>query len=147
MWRALLIEQTRHDGALGEALAAVFDTSVDRVRIENDVIGEQGSLSDDIAILVERRPLSGSASLAVDVYLADAILERRATSVQDVELVRELAQHLDTAILTDDDDLDPSGFQRVRPNGLVEPVHLDDERLDEGIVAVAGPGASRSNVA
>jgi hypothetical protein len=147
IWRALLIEQARHDSAIAEALAATFGTLVDRVWIVDDAVGEQGPPCDRTDILAERRPMSGSAELVVDVYLVDTAVERRAATTDDVELVRMLARCLDTAILTDNDDLDPSGFLRVGPDGSVESVHLDDDQLDEGIVAVVRPGASRSNVA
>ncbi len=147
IWRALLLEQARQDGALAVALAAVFDTSVDRVRIVDDAIDELDSASSGTAVIAERRPLRGGAHLAADVYLVDTSVERRAARSPDIEMVRQLAQHLDTAILTDDDGLDPSSFRRVAPDGSVEPVHLDDERLDEGVVAVTSPDASRSSVA
>lgn len=147
IWRALLIEQARHDGAIGKALAVTFGTSAERVRIVDDAIGEPGMPFEGLDIVAERRPLGGSAQLVVDVYLVNSSVEQCAAITPDIELIRKLAQDLQTAILTDDDRLDPSGYRRVTPDGSVESVHLDDERLDEGIVNIVRPGASRSNVA
>ena len=61
-----------------------------------------------------------------------------------MELLRGLAAFLKSPILTDDG-VDPSRFLRILPSGDVQPVLIDDARLDEeGYVAVLGPASVES---
>ena len=144
MGRGLLIAEPRQDNLIAEALASTFGAPVDRVRVVDDALAEPAQSLVGIGILVERRPMRSAARLALDVYLVDDRVEQRAGSVPDTERVQQLARYLSTSILTDDGDLDPSTYLRVAPDGEVGRVHLDDERLDDGMVAVLQPDTSRA---
>lgn len=147
IWRGLLVEKPVRDTEIVGALASVFGTLVERVRVLDDVMVAATSETTGATILVERRPMRGGASLALDVYLLDDAIEQGVTVIGDIALVRGLAGHLNTPIFMDDDDLDPSSYRRVGPDGSVEPVRLDDERLEEGSVVVIQSNAARSGAA
>ncbi len=142
LWQDVLVQCPAPDSVLAGAVADVFAIDPGVVLVVDDVTGLD-RIDDGVLVLVERRLLEGVFRLYATLTLRDARLERDVQSREATfAALQRLAARLDCAVLTDDESLDPSAYLLIRGSGTIEPVTLDDDRLDnEGFVSVLTSGA------
>jgi hypothetical protein len=126
----LFLEAETPDAQIAQGLGAALGVSPQSVhiidRIEPDLDVPAGTTA-----LVERSAIRGDAHRHLTLYLQDeGLIGRTKTRPETIRLLRDLAQRLGTSIFVGDGELDPSGFLRIRPDGAVEAVAVDDEQLD-----------------
>ena len=142
IWRDVLVEQRVDDVDVARSFAAIFGVAPSDV-VVSDLPVAPGTDTEGRRILVERRRLHGDAALHLCVFLIDR-WDDPDLAAREMELLRGLAAFLKSPILSDDG-VDPSRFLRILPSSDVQPVLIDDARLDEeGYVAVLGPASVES---
>jgi hypothetical protein len=133
----VFIEGAPADDLIEQALAAILGVSPDSVRLLEQIEPSLEVPTGTVA-LVECSAVRGDAHRHLTVYLQDErLIARTATRLTTIRLLRDLARRLESPVFVGDGELDPSGFLRIRPDGSIETVTVDDERLDEaGIFTV-----------
>jgi hypothetical protein len=128
----LLVEHDPGDRELARVLAEVFAVAPDTVHIIDGIEHPLGPIRPDATLLVERRQVRGEAALHLQISLLHPDAERMVqTRSATLQMLKQLANRLGGTVITDDEGLDPSAFLAVRPEGEVEAVALDIDRLDE----------------
>jgi len=127
----LLLERDPGDRELTRMLAEAFAVTPETVQIIDGIEHLHGSVRPETTLLVERRHVRGEAALHLQFALLHPDSERAVQARGAVGVIQQLAKQLGATIITDDGGLDPSGYLIVRPDGMVEPTVLDDDRFDE----------------
>lgn len=124
-------EAAPDDAMIEHELAAILGVSPESVHVI-DQIEPNLDVPTGVAALVERSALRGDARRQLTVYLQDeGLIASTATRSVTIRLLRDLAQRLGTPVFVGDGELDPSGFLRIRADGSIEAVTVNNERLDE----------------
>lgn len=127
----VFLEAATPDAIIARRLGAVLGVSPGSIHVIDQIEPTLDPPTGATA-LVERSVVRGDARRHLTVYLQDEGLTVRARSRSTtLRLLRDLARRLGTSIFVGDGELDPSGFLRIRPDGAVEAVAVDDERLDK----------------
>jgi hypothetical protein len=141
----VFIQGVPADAVIEQALAAILGVPPGSVRVL-DQIEPDLDVPTGTTALVERSAVRGDAHRHLTVYLQDEdLIARTATRSTSIRLLQDLARRLESPVFVGDGELDPSGFLRIRPDGSIETVTVDDEWLDEAGVFTVLTDAPRSD--
>jgi hypothetical protein len=143
IWRDILVERPVPDERLTCAFADAFGIASSAVVVIDDFLTTPTADTVGRNLVIERRRVRGDAAL--DLCVFDLGLDHESVVVREMDILTALAARLGSAVITDAADIDPSRFLRISESGEVQPVLIDDARLDaEGYVAVSTPEAIES---
>src|SRR5688572_15116065 len=114
IWQEILITRDVSEQEIAAALASVFNFPQHRVLVVADLGTYAGTLTDDIGIRCERRPVAGDFVLHLSIYLRDADFEQFVEAHEDVVLVGRMCRIWDCAALVSDDSVNPYSWLLVR---------------------------------
>ncbi|MBI4493029.1 MAG: hypothetical protein HY690_09570 [Chloroflexi bacterium] len=139
-WQELLVTRWVGERELAAALGRVFGIPPQRVAVVDELEEIEARMRPDAHLLVQRTPLRGEFKAQLSVFVRDPEAERQVTALEPtLARVRALCAQLAVDCLLSDDSLSPLTSLRVRRDGTVERVTLDDDCLerDEYVVAEA----------
>ncbi len=118
IWHELILEKIVTGAQLRKAISIVFKLDLDAIAVSGNIEKE---FETNVQVICQTFLCKAKYPLRVTIYFRHEALN---TLKEDVVLVRELSEELDSSILMSDSGVNPYIMLKVNPNHVTETINI-----------------------